>query len=1164
MQFQTYCNEVSLREKWGRILRCSTKTLLVMKLTSICLLVAAIQVSARGVAQNITFSAKEAPLLKVFNAIEKQTKFVFFYRAEDMEGAKPVSIQLRNAPLQAALEKIFYLQPFNYDIQGNTIVISRAKPSGIVALQAVAEAVIDISGRVTDKDGNPLAGASIKVQNSNIGVVTNEQGEFTLRGINRNAVIIISYAGHTTQTINLSNETFIDVKLEPSENSELSEVIVTAFGVQKQKKSLGYAVQVVQGEELTEARETNVANSLKGKVAGVFVSPSNTGAGGSTYINIRGASSLTGNNQPLYVVDGVPIDNQTINAPDLFNSRGASRDYGDGIGNILPDDIENITVLKGPNAAALYGSRGATGVILITTKKGKSGKRIGVDFNSNATFEKPNVLPQYQEVWGGGYDDDYAMFGTTMVDGQQVSVFPSWLTDHWGGKYDGRPIQLEMWPEAGLLKYSSAGPDNIRKFYQTGGTFTNSVGVSGGTDKANYRLSLSDLRNNGIVPLSKLDRQTVNLRIGFNPTTKLYIEGKVNYIRQKASGRPGNGLDINTATYSLNRIPAFINLDMLKDYKNENGRSNNWADGRPFNPYWVINEMPQHDSRDRIIAYAMARYQFTNWLTLQARSGTDFYTDLRHAQINVGTPTSSLVNGQLFDQEIHVKEENSDVLLTASGNLSDKFTGSFSVGANHLNRQQNILAVEGRNMNIPGMYNIINAGLVFPSHNIIRKQINSGYFTGQLGYNDYLFLDITGRNDWSSTLGKDNYSFFYPSVSASFIFSEALKIDQGVLSYGKVRLSYAQAGNDASPYNTKVGYSLQTTNYNGQQFARIRGDVPEVNLKNELATSIEAGAELKFFNDRFGIDFTYYSASTKNQILPIEISAATGFATKLINAGEIRNRGVEILLSATPVRSTNFSWEFLINLSRNRSEVISLAPGIEALTLTSTGEISIEARPGLPYGNLVGYAFKRNEEGKKWLTSTGVFQQEDSLSVLGNMQPDFLGGITNTFSYKGFTLSALIDVRKGGEVFSYSKLTQTNSGTAKYTENGDNLISDGVILGSDGKFTQSDIVVGRMNYYTSMGWGNIGEAFVIPADYIALREVSFGYTIGKFFSKSILKNAKLSIVGRNLFYIYRDPQFKTLGVSPEAAFGPFTTAQGFEAPGTLSTRSLGVNLSFSF
>lgn len=1027
---------------------------------------------------------------------------------------------------------------------------------------------ISIRGTVTSaKDGTPLAGVTVGLQQSTLATVTDAQGKYSLSVPSLRGVLSFSYTGMVTLSENISNRQVIDVALTPGDNA-MTEVVVTAFGIVRQKKALGYAAQVVSGRDLTEARETNVASALKGKVAGVFVSPSNTGAGGSTFINIRGASSLTGNNQPLYVVDGVPIDNQTIGAPDANNTRGQARDYGDGIGNILPDDIETITVLKGPNAAALYGSRGATGVILITTKKGSAGKRAGVDFNSNATFETINTLPVYQRTWGPGYDNDFSSYSPVTVNGQQAMQFPDWTGgESYGPKFDGSNVVLATWPEAGILKFSPVNEDRAKDFYNTGSTFTNTVGISGGTDKANYRLSLSDLRNNGIYPTSKLNRQTVNLRVGFQATSRLYVEGKINYIRQAGKNRPGNGLDINTVNTSLTRAPAFLSLNLLKNYKMPDGRANNWTDGRPFNPYWILNEFLSDDTRDRIIGYAMAKYNITDWLTLQARSGTDFYTDVRFFRIGFGTPTGSfnLRRGQVNNDEIHVKEENSDVLLTAAGTLSDKFTGSFSVGANHLNRREEMLGVQGNNLNVPDVYHIVNAALIVPSYRLVRKKINSVYFTGQLGYNNYLFLDISGRNDWSSSLGVNNYSFFYPSVSTSFIFSEALKIDPRVLDYGKLRVSYAQAGKDASPYQTQIGYSLSTVTYNGQQFASIRGSVPLADLKNELTTSFEIGTELRFFKNRLGVDFTYYNTSTKNQIMGINIPAATGFGSKVINAGEIQNKGLELLLSGTPVQSKSVTWDVLLNFSRNRSQVIDLAPGIASLSLGSVEGANIEARPGRPYGNIIGYQFKRTPDGQIWVDeNTRTFQKADTMSVLGNIQPDFLAGITNTVTFKQFTLSFLVDMRIGGEMYSNSKFLQTTGGSGKFTENGDNLVAEGVYEDVDGKFKKNEQVIGRQDYYTAMGWGGISEYFVVPADYVALREVSLGYNIGTLLPKTVFKNAKLSLVGRNLLYIYRDPMFKQMGISPEAAYAPTSVAQGFENPGTPSTRSVGVNLSFSF
>lgn len=1039
---------------------------------------------------------------------------------------------------------------------------------GILAFTVGVKAQNVVTGRVVSaKDSGPIAGVTVTLQGTDKATVTDGDGRFSLNVPNLNAVLAFSHTAMQPQTESLKGRSSVEIVMT-SDDKELTEVVVTAIGIEQKRKALGYSAQVLKGSELTEARETNVANALKGKVAGVFVSASATGPGGSSYVNIRGASSFQGDNQPLYVIDGVPIDNQTVGAPDLSNDRGTSRDYGDGIGNILPDDIESITVLKGPNGASLYGARGANGVIIITTKKGRAAQKATIDFNSNATIEKLNVIPKRQNSYGPGYGESIDGWPWVTVDGQQVRQLPDNLPDLWGAKFDGQPITIKLWPSLGVIPYTGMGDDEIGNFFNTGRTFTNTVGVSGGTEKVNYRISASDLRTNSIFPTSTLDRQTVNARIGFQANDKLYLETRVNYIRQNGKNRPGFGTNINTIAMSLNRFPAFLTMDMMKDYKTPAGMSNNWTDGRPFNPYWILNEFLSSDTRDRVNGYLLARYKFTPWLTLQARAGTDFYFDVRDSRIGVNTPTGSnnLRRGQVDNARLRVSEENADILLTANKSLSPNLTGTFSVGANHLNRNQQLMTLTGNNLNVDHFYNILNAGVVVANDRITRKRMNSVYFSGQLGWKNYLFLDFSGRNDWSSTLGINNYSFFYPSVSTSFVFTDAFDLKNTPLSFGKLRLSYAQAGKDAAPYQTMVGYGLQSIGYNGVRFATIGGTIPLVDLKNELTTSVEVGTELRFLKNRVGIDFTYYSASTKNQILRVDVPAGTGFSSKQINAGEITNRGIEIMLNVNPVKSKNFNWDASVNFSRNRSKVVSLAPGINSLNLYSTAEMSIEARPGLPYGNIVGYKFLRTPDGERLLTAGGVYRREATTSVLGNIQPDFLLGVTNSFQYKDFSLSFLVDARVGGSIFSYSKLQQWSQGTGKGTENGDNLISNGVIEQPDGKFLPSDIVLSRSVFYQSMSYGNIGEEFVLDATYVALREIVVGYNIGKHLKSSLkfLKSAKLSAVARNVLYIYQNPEVKLMGANPEGGFGPFTVAQGFESTGVPNTRSMGVNLSFSF
>lgn len=1017
-----------------------------------------------------------------------------------------------------------------------------------------------ITGNVTSgEDGTPLSGVTVMIPNTTIATVTDAQGAFTLKSSRKPSQLQFSYAGYATQLVNVNGHSVMNVRL--AVGSQLSEVIVTALGIVSQKKAIGYSAQVVDGKQLTEARETNVANSLKGRVAGVHVNPSSGGAGASSFVMIRGNNSLTGNGQPLYVVDGIPIDNQTLDAPNI----GSGRDYGDGIGNINPDDIENITVLKGPAAASLYGARGANGVILLTTKKGKKGKGAMIDVNSNAVFERPNVWPTKQNVWGGGYDDNYTSLNTVTIGGQQVIQWPSWLIDNWGGKMAGQPISIETWPSLGLVPYTANPTDNIRQFYNTGSTLTNTVGVSGGDDKTVYRFSASDLHNNGIVPHSALQRQSLDLRVTANVTPRLTVDAKVNYIRDKGDNRPQNGINFTNVAADLNDIPNFIDLNWLKNYRADNGSMVNWKSGSPYNPYWVVNQLKENDSRDRLIGFLSAKYKFTDWLSLQGRTGTDVYSDVRFSSVAAGTP-GSYIKGEVNSNQIRVKEDNSDVLLTAAGKLSDHFTGSFSVGANHLNHDEQYAGNEGIGLNVPGLYNISNAKLIIPREYYIRKQINSVYYFGQVGYKGFLFLDFTGRNDWSSSLGLKNQSFFYPSVSSSFVFTDALNMNHNVLSFGKLRASYAEAGNDARPYQTQSGYSVSSsTTFNGQPFASIRSDLPLLDIKNELTHSFEFGTELKFFNNRLGVDVTYYNSSTTNQILNLEVAAPTGYSSSLINSGEIRNKGIEVILNVTPLIIGKFRWDVSLNFSHNKSEVVTLAPGIVTQTLLTAGDASIEARPGEPYGNILGYRTMRNENGDVLLDANGKWQRANDRVILGNIQPDFLGGLSNTFTYKSFALSALLDIRKGGQVYSYTKYDQMAKGTGKFTENRTNLIADGVIETSPGKYEKSNKVLVASDYYAVHGpWGGIDESMIINADYVALREATLSYSFGNLLKSTVFHSARLSVVGRNLFYLYRDPQFKAMGISPETAFNATATAQGYEARGIPTTRSLGVNLSFSF
>jgi TonB-linked SusC/RagA family outer membrane protein len=1033
-----------------------------------------------------------------------------------------------------------------------------------------AKAQLNVSGTVTADDGSSLPGVNITIRGTTSGTTTNLDGRYSINVPNETTVLIFSSVGMVTEEVAVNGRNIINLRMV-ADVKTLGEIVVTAFGIEREKKALGYSVQEVKAEQLTEAREVNVINSLKGKVAGVHINPSSSGGvGGSSYVVIRGASSLTGDNKPLFIVDGIPIDNKTLDRPSSFDGY----DYGDGIGNINPDNIESITVLKGPSAAALYGARGANGVILITTKTGKRGQGIGVEINTNYTAESPSVNPTFQNTWGGGYDDNYSAFGSKVIDGQTVMMWPGWLIDQWGGKMDGRPITYEFAPEWGVKSYTAQPADNIKNFYRTGSTLTNTVAFSGGTEKSTFRLSVSDMRNEGIVPNFSLDRQSISLRATSQVSDRLFVDAKIDYIRQEGNNRVQNGIALINLPASLEILPRSVDLAWLEDHTKVDGRMQNYKSGQPYNPYWIVDKFKNNDIRSRVMGMARVKYDFTDWLSIQARTGSDFYTDRQFAMIPQGTPGAATINGQVRNTMWNSKEENSDILLTASGNLSSNFSGSFSVGANHLNKEIEVVQVRGENLSVPDIYHINYAAQVFPRNFLERQQMNSLYFAGQLGYKNFLFADVTGRNDWSSTLGLNNQSFFYPSISTSLAFTDAFELESNILTFGKLRASYAQAGRDSGPYRTKGGYSYNSVSYGGLRMASFQTQIPLADLKNELTTSYEIGMDLRLFKNRLGIDVTYYDQSTSNQILGIEVSAATGYSNRVINAGEIRNHGLELMLNSTVVKAGSFAWDMTVNLANNKSKVVSLYPGIVSHTLHG-GDATIHARVGEPYGNIWGFAKKRADDGQIVVSSQGKWQRSDDRTVLGNIQPDWLGGLTNSFSYKGISLNSLIDIRVGGQVYSFSKYDQMAKGTGKFTEAREpgDLTVDGLIVDPEGNITIGDITYRKNDipllshqYYAEQGpWGGIAETMVIDADYAALREVSLGYVLPLVFvQRTPFTRVKLSIVGRNLFYLYRDPEFKLMGISPEAAFNTDAYAQGVEARGLPSTRSFGFNLNLLF
>ena len=1115
----------------------------------------------------------------VFSEIEEKTDFYFVYdNIRVKEKSNQISMSLENESLASVLRKLSELTDLKFKRINDVIHVAKLEKKDGIEREVITEVVdINVSGTVTDDNGQGLPGATVVVKGSSIGTTTDLDGNFKLSAP-EDGTLVISYVGYLPMEVAVGNRSNIDIQMTP-DVEQLTEVVVTAFGIEKDKKALGYATQELDGEGFTEARETNIVNKLAGKVAGVQVTNIANGAGGSARVVIRGNSSIAGNDAPLYVVDGIPIDNQNTDSPHYAQG---GVDYGDGIGGINPDDVETLTVLKGPNAAALYGSRAANGVILITTKSGKARKGIGISVNSNVTFDQLATLPTFQNKFAMGYDPNLPTNGTTIIDGVEYDIINGRQWASWGPALEGQ-VAAHWADPTRTMTFTPQPEDNIEDFFETGITTTNTVSLTGGNEKANIRFSVSDMHNKGLIPGSTYERQTLNLRGRVNITDRLSVDSKVNYVTHKGHNRPELGASAANPMSAIIQLARHIELDEIKDYKNDDGTPRFYT-ARMENPYWTINEIVNDDERDRIIGFVALKYDITDWLSIQARTGTDFYTDNRFSRRAIGTRSAR--TGYVSNYTWHITENNSDILLMGNKDLSEDFSLSFTLGASHLYAGREVTGASGTNLRTPGLYHISNANEVAPRYDKMERELNSVFGTAQVGYKNFLFLDVTGRNDWSSVLGVNNYSFFYPSVSTSFVFTDAFNINSNILTFGKLRAGYAEVGNGSNAYLTSIGYVNSIQTINGQGMASVQTRIPNPNLKNELTKSYEFGTDIRLFNNRVGLDVTYYKASAQNQILPVDISSATGFSSMVINAGEITNEGVEAMLNVSPIDIKNgLRWDITFNFARNKSKVVSLAEGIETHELSRDRWGTIEARPGNDFGNIVGWYWKRNEDGEKLLDGNGRYQRDgNEVKVLGNIQPDWLAGINNQISYKGFTLSALIDIKMGGELLSGTKYIQAARGTGRFTTEGIYQNEDGLWVGIADGVMEEDYYVddGNGNQVLELAAGerstielprhflagqytrqDIIEEFVLDASYVSLREITFQYSFPKsVLSKLPFTGAQIAIVGRNLAYLVEHMQ--GLGISPEAAFSTQSGAQGSESYTSPSTRSIGFNIKLDF
>jgi TonB-linked SusC/RagA family outer membrane protein len=1070
-----------------------------------------------------------------------------------------------------------------------------------------AQDTATIKGVIHDS-GTPLPGATIFINGTEKGTTSDFDGNFEISGIQPNDYeILITFIGFNEKffQVQLKASQILDlgiISLEASTES-LDEVVITALGIKKEEKSLGYSVTNIKGKEFNEAKETNIVNSLNGKIAGVQITNGSTGIGSTSRIIIRGEASLTsGNNQPLFVVDGIPIDNNTtLNSGE--NTGGSSGiqeiDYGNGAADINPDDIESISVLKGANAAALYGSRGANGVILITTKSGgENGKKVSVSLNIGTTFESVLRLPKYQNKYGQGWAGDFEY-----VDGLNNSLGSNDQEDvSWGPVANGQLITQFDSPAANGLRAGDifargwvrnadgsisdpsvvpndltatpfiAHNNNVKDFFELGYTSTINTSVGINNENSNFLFSAGLMKNKGIIPNTDLKRNSFRLNGNVDITEKLKLSAGINYINSSSGNRSSSGYGSENAMYMFTWYGRTVNTESLKEYWQrgyEGLEQFNYNYAWHDNPYFMLNENTNAFDKNRVLGNIKLAYSITDNLKLKVKSGVDYYIDDR--QSKRAFSTQRFLQGGYREDQVKFKEINTDVLLSYNKEI-EKWNVGVNLGGNKMHQERSFLSNSSNRLVLPNIYNLGNSALpLITQQNRNKKAINSIYGTFSVGYDNKIFLDVTGRNDWSSTLPKDNNSYFYPSVSLSAIVSDIVELPEAI-SFFKLRGSYAQVGNDTSPYNLQTTYQYQTPYFGDKTLSRSNTLLNE-NLKPEMITSFEVGTDIRLFKGLANLDFTYYKSVSEDQIMVVPVSNAVGYTGQVINAGKISNKGYEALLTLKPIRKDNFSWTSSFNFSKNIGEVVELPEGIDVLTTSYASvydaegsKVFIQAREGERLGNMYGRKFKRHNG--KIIYENGIPVIDDELQLLGNYNPDFSLGFQNSFKYKNIDFSFLFDWKQGGTIISRTQQIASYAGNLAGTEErndyGD-IVPDGVKLvgGEYVPLTQTD-AIGWWSYYKPMyNRRDQQETGIVDATYVKLREVKIGYNFPKKVANQIgMESFRIAFVGRNLglWTPNSNQHFDPETLSLQGA----NIVPGIEDVSYPSSKSYGVNFLFKF
>lgn len=992
-----------------------------------------------------------------------------------------------------------------------------------------------VTGKVFDENNQPLLGVNVIIKGTLEGTVTNMDGEFTITAPS-DATLVVSFIGYIDEEVAINGQTNLEVTLLPDLLS-LQEVVVTALGIKREKKALGYAVQDVKSEDLTQSGDPNIATALQGKVAGVTITESGAGVGGTSRIEIRGASSLADNNQPLIVVDGVPFNSDIQSEAGIWGGLESSG----GMADINPQDIENISVLKGPNAAALYGSRAGNGVILITTKKGGA-RGLNINYNGNVTISDMAYALDLQDIYGQGQEGVYDRFGTAS----------------WGPKMEGQ--MLESW--TGEEIPFTAQTDRLDDFTQTGVSQNHNLSLSTGNEKGSMRVSIGKSLENGVYRDHQLDKSNFDLRGEYDVTNWLNLDAKASYFLTKGQERPEMGY-YSYVSY-FNSMPMNIRSEDLKPGYDLSPTGEHieklytTANANYRNPYFLQEQIYNNDERYRGFGYVAANIKFTPNLKLRLKHGLDFFREGAKAGYfyadNVNSNRPDYNTKQKF-----FKEENTEFLLSYNKDF-DGFIVGANFGGNRMYTYSENLESRSGLLPSEGYYFLGYGTNISSSESFSEQEVQSLYGSVQLGYQNKLFLDLTARNDWSSTLPVDNNSYFYPSVGLSGVISEMLTLPDW-FDYAKLRGSWAQVGKGTDPYAVNQVYTISTWNYN-----LLNGNIPGTkvneNLKPEISSSIEFGTDLRFFGNRVGIDFTYYNENTENQILSVPTDQSSGYEFKLINAGKISNKGVEILLNTTPIKRNDFRFDVDFNFAKNTTMIEELDEELKIYPFGGlNNSVEVIGIEGEKMGDIRGSVYERDDNGNIIAGADGLPMVQDSAVTIGNIQPDFTGSVMLKATYKGVFLSALISMKQGGEIYSATEAGATGSGNSLRTTANDRMsfFFDGPT--EDGG--ENNTMISAQEY-----WGRVAgvnEEFIYDASFMKLRELAIGYSFSRSFLGKIpgepIKSARISLVGRNLLYFYKH----TPGTIPDAsAYSSSYAAQAFDFSPVPATRTYGFSINVGF